>query len=84
MKYEIYSGSGPSTYIYCVVCYHVIVAPYVRSVSHIFAYLYTLYDDLECSMDYVTSLLPNVFPPDSDPGTRVFALWLTHIVTQGL
>ncbi len=46
-------------YLYCVVCYHVIVAPYVRSVGHVFAYLHTLDDDL----DYETSLLPNVFPP---------------------
>ncbi len=42
LEYEIYSGGGPSTYVYCVVCYHVIVAPYVRSVGHVFAYLYTL------------------------------------------
>ncbi len=49
-------------YIYCVVCYRVIVAPYVRSVGHVFAYLYTLDDDSECYMDYETSLLPKVFP----------------------
>ncbi len=49
-------------YIYCVVCFHVIVAPYVRSVGHVFAYLHTLDDDLECPMDYETSLLPKVFP----------------------
>ncbi len=30
-------------YIYCVVCYRVIVAPYVRSVGHVFAYLYILW-----------------------------------------
>ncbi len=40
----------------------VIVAPYVGSVDHVFAYLYTLDEDLECPMDYETSLLPNVFP----------------------
>ncbi len=34
-------------YVYCVVCYCVIVAPYVRSVGHVFAYLYTLNDDSE-------------------------------------
>ncbi len=45
-----------------MVCYHVIVAPYVRSVGHAFAYLYTLDDDLECPMDYKTSLLPKGFP----------------------
>ncbi len=32
LTYEIYSGGGPSTYIYCVVCYCVMSAPYVRSV----------------------------------------------------
>ncbi len=49
-------------YIYSVVCYHVIVAPYVRSVGHVFGYLCTLDDDSECTMDYETSLLPKVFP----------------------
>ncbi len=58
LAYEIYSGGGPSTYVYCVVCYRVIV----RSVCHVFAYLYTLDDDSERPMDYETSLLPNVFP----------------------
>ncbi len=62
LAYEIYSGGGRSTYVYCVVCYRVIVAPYVRSVGHVFAYLYTLDDDSERPMDYVTSLLPKVFP----------------------
>ncbi len=32
LRYEMYSGVGPSMYIYCVFCYHVIAAPYVRSV----------------------------------------------------
>ncbi len=45
LAYEIYSGGGPSMYAYCVVCYRVIVAPYVRSVGYVFAYLYTLDDD---------------------------------------
>ncbi len=45
-----------------MVCYRVIVAPYVRSVGHVFAYLYTLDDDSERPMDYETSLLPKVFP----------------------
>ncbi len=40
------------------------VAPYVRSVGHVFAYLYTLDDYSERPMDYETSLLPNVFPLD--------------------
>ncbi len=30
-----------------VVCYRMIATPYVRSISHVFAYLYTLDDDLE-------------------------------------
>ncbi len=62
LAYEIYSGGGPSKYVYCVVCYHVIVAPYVRSVGHVSAYLYTLDDDSEYPMDYETSLLSKVFP----------------------
>ncbi len=49
-------------YVYCVVCYRVIVAPYVRSVGHVFAYPYTLDDDSERLMDCETSLLPKVFP----------------------
>ncbi len=63
LAYEIYSGDGPSRYVYCVVCYRVIAAPYVRSVGHVFTYLYTLDDDSEHPMDYETSLLPTVFPP---------------------
>ncbi len=62
LAYEIYSVGGPSKYVYCDVCYHVIAAPYVRSVSHVIAYLYTLDDDWERPMDYETSLLPNSFP----------------------
>ncbi len=58
--YEICSGGGPSTYVYSLICYCVIVAPYVRSVGHVFAYLYTLDDDSERPMDYETSLLPKV------------------------
>ncbi len=50
----------------CVVRYCVIAAPYVRSVGHVFAYLYTLDDDLERPRDYVTSLLPKVFPIQSN------------------
>ncbi len=61
LAYEIYSGGGPSTYVYCVVCYRVIVALYVRSVGHVFAYLDTLDDNSERPMDYETSLLPKVF-----------------------
>ncbi len=49
-------------YVYCVGCYCVVVAPYVRSVAHVYAYLYTLDDDSECPMDYETSLLSKVFP----------------------
>ncbi len=58
LAYEIYSRGGPSTYVYCVVCYRVIVAPYVRSVGHVFANLYNLVDDSECPIDYETYLLP--------------------------
>ncbi len=56
LAYEIYSGGGTSTYVYCVVCYRVIVAPYVRSVGHVFAYLYTLDNDSERPMDYMRLL----------------------------
>ncbi len=62
LVYAIYSRSGPSMYVYWVVCYRVIVDPYVRSVGHVFAYLYTLDDDSECPMYYETSLLPKGFP----------------------
>ncbi len=50
-------------YIYCVVCYHVIAALYVRCIGHIFAYLYTIDDDSELSMVYETSFLSKVLPP---------------------
>ncbi len=59
LAYEIYSGGGPSTYVYCVVCYHVIVASYVKSIGHVFTYLYTL---LECPIDNATLLLLKGFP----------------------
>ncbi len=55
-------GGGPSAYVYCVVCYRVIAAPYVRSVGYVFAYLYTLDDDSEL-WDYETYLLPKVIRP---------------------
>ncbi len=45
-------------------CKTVAKAPYVRSVGHVFAYLYTLDDDTECPMDYETSLLHKVLPID--------------------
>ncbi len=61
LAYEIYSGGGPSMYVYCVVCYRLIVAPYVRSVGHVNEYLYTIDDDSKHHMDYETSLLPKVF-----------------------
>ncbi len=62
LAYEIYSGGGPFTYVYWVVCYHVIAAPYVRSVGHVFTYYYTLVDDSECQMNYETSWHPKVIP----------------------
>ncbi len=49
------------TYIVWVF-YHVIAAPYIRSVGHVFADLYTFDDYSEHSMDYDTSLLPKVLP----------------------
>ncbi len=36
-------------------------SPYVTSVGRVFAYLYTLADDLAYPSDYETSLLPKVF-----------------------
>ncbi len=52
----------PSMYGYCVVCYRVKAALYVRSVGHVFAYIYILDDDSEHKMDYETTLHPKVFP----------------------
>ncbi len=64
----------PSTYVYCVVCYRVIVAPYVRSVGHVYANLYTLDNDSERPMDYETSLLPKVFPLHNNTHNTYIAL----------
>ncbi len=61
-------------YIYCVVRYRVIVAPYVRSVGHVFAYRYTLDDDSECPMDYETSLLPKWVSSEYNQGSVTNAL----------
>ncbi len=59
-------------YVYCAVCYRVILAHYVRSVGHVFACLYTLDDDSEGPMDYDTSLLPMVFPLASNVCSTLF------------
>ncbi len=61
LAYEIYNRGGPSMYVYCVICYRAILIPYVRSVGHVFAYIYTL-DDSESPIHYATSLLPKIFP----------------------
>ncbi len=84
LAYEIYNGGGPSTYVYCVVCYCVIVAPYVRSVGHVFAYLYTLDDDSERPMDYETSLLPKVFPFDLQSIDATFGTFEQFQAISGL
>ncbi len=70
-------------YIYCVVCYCVIVAPHVRSVGHVFAYIYTLNDDLEYPMDYETSLLPKDFPPYVYHGQPIYIQALLSYVSHG-
>ncbi len=57
-----FSGGELFTYIFCAVCYHMIVAPYVRSVGHVFAYLFSLDDDAERPMDYEISILRKFFP----------------------
>ncbi len=62
LAYDIYSEGGPSMYLYCLVCYRVIVALYVRSVGHVFAYPYTLDHHSEHPIDYETALLPKVVP----------------------
>ncbi len=60
MKYTVEVVPLHTYIVWFVIC--VIVTPYVRSVGHVFAYLYTLDDDSECPMDYETSLLPKGFP----------------------
>lgn len=54
VTYNIYSGGGPPTYMYFVVCYHMIVAQWVRSVDCVFAYIYIIVYELECpcTMDF--------------------------------
>ncbi len=54
--------SIPAQVGFSVVIYTSPIKLYIRSVGHVFAYLYTLDDDSESPMDYETSLLPNVFP----------------------
>ncbi len=58
IAYELHSGSGPSTYIHCMVCYR---SPISKKCCHIFTHHYTLDNDSECSMDYDLSLLLKVF-----------------------
>ncbi len=62
LAYEIYSGGDSSMYVCYVICYRVIVTSYVRSVGHVFAYLYTLDDDSECPLNYENSWHPKVCP----------------------
>ncbi len=60
VTYEIYSEGGPSMYIYCMVCYCVIAAPCIRSVSCVCAYFYTFDDNLQCHALW-TIFSPKVF-----------------------
>ncbi len=60
--HEIYSGVDPSAYVYCLVCYRMIVAPYVRSVVMSLHVVKTLDDELEHPMKCELSLLPKGFP----------------------
>ncbi len=62
LTYEIINIPSLTTYVYCMVCYCVIAAPYVRSVGHVFAHRYPLDADSEYPMDYELHLLPKVFP----------------------
>ncbi len=71
-------------YIYYVVCYRVIVAPYVRRIGHVFAYLYTLDDDSEHHMDYETSLLPKVFPYGDVSGFLGKTVWSVSLSKRRL
>ncbi len=55
MKYTV--EMVPLCMYNCVVCYRVIPALFVRSVVHVFEYLYTLDDDSESLMDHETFFL---------------------------
>ncbi len=72
-------------YVYCVVCYRVIAAPYVRSVGRFFAYICTLDDDSERPMDNETSLLPKVvsFTVSKDIVLLVILSTSNRITTMG-
>ncbi len=50
LEYEIYSGGGPSLYLYCVVCYHVIWGPCLRSGGCIFIILFMIQNALGLSV----------------------------------
>ncbi len=50
--------SGPSTYIYCVVCYFYNSPICKKCWSYVIAYLYTLDDDSERPMDYDNFFTP--------------------------
>ncbi len=60
LTYELYSGGGPSSYIYYVVCYRVIAIPHVRNVVslHNVTLLITIWND-QWTM--------NIFPPSPPP-----------------
>ncbi len=58
----MYSGSGLSMYVYCMVCYCIIAAPYVRCLAMSFHIVTLLMTIQNAQMDYELSLLPKVFP----------------------
>ncbi len=62
LTYEIYSCGGPSTYIYCVVCYLMIAALCDRNIGGIFSPLYSCWWS-RMSLENVLSFLTKVVFP---------------------
>ncbi len=62
---EIYSGGGPSMYVYGVDCYRMIAVPCVRMKCNVFTHLYTLVDNLEhpFTISFVYYLMSFQFHP---------------------
>ncbi len=79
--YEIYSRGGPSMYIYCVVCYRVIAAPYIRVLLHTVTLLLTI-QNTQWTMRSLYSLMSLTLPDLLIIGINWISYWqlLTMLV----
>ncbi len=66
LTYEIYIRGGPSMYVYCMVCYYVTAAPYVRNVV-MSLHIITLWMMIRNTQWTMSSLYSLMFFLNKDP-----------------